>query len=183
MPPHEFVNLSRDCPVIRIPSGEKETLPASMQVQIMQSLGGTYTVMTNNGYLVRIDGRDADAIGKQVTQVPEAAANISGPADVEALVWEQLKTVYDPEIPVNIVELGLVYHCQVTPLDDGKYRVDVKFTLTAVGCGMGDILNTEIESRVAGLPGVKDVRVEVVFDPPWHQSMMSEAAQLELGMT
>jgi probable FeS assembly SUF system protein SufT len=104
------------------------------------------------------------------------------PADVEQLIWDQLRTCFDPEIPVNIVDLGLVYHCQVTPVPEGGNRVEVKFTLTAPGCGMGTVLQADIESKILNVPGVEDVDVEVVFDPPWNQDMMSEVAKLELGM-
>ena len=180
----ELITLSHDCEAVRIPSGEKVRLPAGAQVRITQSLGGTYTVMTNNGYLVRIAGKDADALGKEAVTASqtEASAAAVEPADLEQLVWEQLKTCYDPEIPVNIVDLGLVYHCQVTPLPEGGNKAEVKFTLTAPGCGMGAVLKTDMENKILSVPGVEDVDVEVVFDPPWNPNMMTEAARLELGM-
>src|SRR5262249_52804892 len=160
---------------IEIPSGTLVTLPANSAVRIMQSLGGTYTAMTSTGRLVRIAGTDADALGKE--SAPQAAATTLpvalGPQEVEQLVWDQLKTCFDPEIPVDIVDLGLVYHCEVTPLPEGGNQVDVKFTLTAPGCGMGAVLNADIERKILQLPGVANVGVEVVFDPPWNQDMMS----------
>jgi probable FeS assembly SUF system protein SufT len=159
-------------------------LPAGTQVMITQSLGGTYTVMTNYGYMVRIAGKDVDAIGMETAATPQAEGSTAaaGPADVEEWVWDQLKTCYDPEIPVNIVDLGLVYHCQVTPLPKGGNKVEIKFTLTAPGCGMGEVLKVDMESKILTVPGVKDVDVEVVFEPPWSQSMMSDAAKLDLGL-
>lgn len=188
----ERVTLRRECEAIQIPSGNIVTLPAGSEVRVTQSLGGTYTVMTNNGYLVRIASKDADALRKEPTRETWWKGIVSGwrskeisadrPEDIEHRVWEQLKTCYDPEIPVNIVDLGLVYHCQVTPVPPGGNRVEVKFTLTAPGCGMGAVLQADIESKVLGVPGVEDVEVEVVFDPPWNQGMMSEVAKLELGM-
>ena len=150
----------------------------------MQSLGGTYTVMTSNGYLVRIAGADADALGKEtaVESLAGASTTPAGPAGIEQLVWDQLRTCFDPEIPVNIVDLGLVYHCQATPVHEGGNRVEIKFTLTAPGCGMGDVLKADMERKIRQLPSVTDVDVEVVFEPPWDQEMMSEAAKLELGL-
>jgi len=184
MRPNEQITLRRDCVAAQIPSGQKVMLPAGAQVRVTQSLGGTYTVMTNNGYLVRIASKDADALGQETPTASPAGASaaVERPADVEQLVWDQLRTCFDPEIPVNIVDLGLVYHCQVTPVPGGGNRVEVKFTLTAPGCGMGAVLQTDIESKILNVPGVEDVEVEVVFDPPWNQDMMSEVAKLELGM-
>ncbi|HJY83506.1 MAG TPA: putative Fe-S cluster assembly protein SufT, partial [Candidatus Binatia bacterium] len=175
MRPSEQIILRRECEATRIPSGQKVMLPAGAQVRVTQSLGGTYTVMTNNGYLVRIANKDADALGQETpTASPVgASAAVEGPADVEQLVWDQLRTCFDPEIPVNIVDLGLVYHCQATPVPGGGNRVEVKFTLTAPGCGMGAVLQADIESKILSVPGVEDVDVEVVFDPPWNQDMMS----------
>lgn len=176
--------LRRDCQAIEIPSGALVTLPANSEVRIIRSLGGAYTAMTSTGRLVRIAGTDADALGMEVT--PEAAATTIpaalGPSEMEQLVWDQLKTCFDPEIPVDIVELGLVYHCEVKPLPEEGNQVDVKFTLTAPGCGMGAVLKADIERKIRQLPGVTNVNVEVVFDPPWNQDMMSEAAKLELGL-
>jgi len=184
MKTNERVILRRDCEAIQIPDGNVVALPTGSEVRIMQSLGGTYTVMTSNGYLVRIAGADADALGKEtaVESLAGASTTPAGPAGIEQLVWDQLRTCFDPEIPVNIVDLGLVYHCQATPVPEGGNRVEVKFTLTAPGCGMGGVLKTDMERKIRQLPGVTDVDVEVVFEPPWDQEMMSEAAKLELGL-
>jgi probable FeS assembly SUF system protein SufT len=183
MKTNEPIILSRDCEAIQIPSGEKVMLPAGTQVTVTQSLGGSYTVITDQGYLVRIANKDAEAIGKEAeASQAERLTAAAGPADLEKLVWDQLKTCFDPEIPVNIVDLGLVYHCQVTPWPEGGNKVDVKFTLTAQGCGMGGVLKADMQSKILNLPDVKDVDVEVVFDPPWDPSMMSDAAKIKLGM-
>ena len=182
METNEPIILSRDYEAIQIPSGEKVMLPAGSRVTVTQSLGGSYTVTTDQGYLVRIANKDADAIGEQAeASQAERLTAAEGSADLEKLVWDQLKTCFDPEIPVNIVDLGLVYHCQVTPLPEGGNKVDVKFTLTAPGCGMGQVLKGDMESKILSLSGVKDVGVEVVFDPPWDPHMMSDAAKVQLG--
>ncbi len=178
---HELIPLSREVQAIQIPSGDKMTLPPGTSVRVMQSLGGTFTVTTNIGYMVRIDGADADALGLESPE--EAGAAPAGePQDVEKQVWQQLRTCFDPEIPVNIVDLGLVYECVLTPHPQGGQSVTVKFTLTAPGCGMGDILKQDIESKLLNVPGVREAIVEVVLDPPWDVSRMSEAARLQLGM-
>ncbi|MGH7961878.1 MAG: putative Fe-S cluster assembly protein SufT [Candidatus Binatia bacterium] len=182
MKPNENITLRRDCEAAQVPSGQKMMLPKGTQVRITQSLGGTYTVLTHNGYLARIAGKDADALGEEAPVVTQTDITVEGPEDLEQLVWAQLRTCFDPEIPVNIVDLGLVYHCQAIPLPQGGNKVEVKFTLTAPGCGMGTVLQADMESKILGLPDVKNVDVEVVFDPPWNQTMMSEAAKLELGM-
>ena len=182
METNEPIILSRDCEAIQIPSGEKVMLPAGSRVTVTQSLGGSYTVTTDQRSLVRIANKDADAIGEEAeASQAERLTAAAGPADLEKLVWDQLKTCFDPEIPVNIVDLGLVYHCQVTPLPEGGNKVDVKFTLTAQGCGMGQVLKGDMESKILSLSGVKDVGVEVVFDPPWDPHMMSDAAKLQMG--
>jgi probable FeS assembly SUF system protein SufT len=180
--PSSPVTLSRECQAIQIPSGESVALPAGTQVWVMQSLGGTYTLMTERRQMVRLAGKDADAIGRGPTTAPLAEARPATPEAVEKLVWDQLKTCFDPEIPVNIVDLGLVYHCQVAPLPEGGYGVGVKFTLTAPGCGMGEVLKTDIQNKIRDIPGIKEVAAEVVFDPPWSREMMSEAARLQLGL-
>jgi len=183
MKTNEPIILSRDCEAIQIPSGKNVMLPAGSQVTVTQSLGGTYTVVTGQGDMVRIANKDADAIGKEAeASQAEKLTVVEGPADLEKLVWDQLKTCFDPEIPVNIVDLGLVYHCQVTPLPEGGNKVDVKFTLTAQGCGMGGVLKADMQSKILSLSDVKDVDVEVVFDPPWEPSMMSDAAKIQLNM-
>jgi probable FeS assembly SUF system protein SufT len=182
MKTNEPITLSRNCEAIQIPSGQKVMLPVGTQVTVTQSMGGTYTVVTGQGYMVRIQNKDADAIGKKAeASQAEKLTAAEGSADLEKLVWDQLKTCFDPEIPVNIVDLGLVYYCQVTPLPEGDNKVDVKFTLTAPGCGMGAVLIADMGSKILNLSGVKDIDVEVVFDPPWDLSMMSDAARIELG--
>jgi probable FeS assembly SUF system protein SufT len=180
---HESITLARDCEAIQIPNGTKMVLPAGTVVMITQSLGDTYTVTTDHGYMVRISGKDADAMGLERPVIEAAAAKpADGPQDLEKLVWDQLRTCYDPEIPVNIVDLGLVYQCTVQPLEGGGHRVEVKITLTAPGCGMGGILAADAQTKIGALPGIREANVEVVFEPAWNPSMMSEAARLELGM-
>ena len=176
----EARTVARDIKATAIPYGEKVPLSAGTTVYISQSLGGTYTVVTDMGYMVRIDAKDADAIGEEVQAGPgpEERAGKS----LNDLVWDQLKTCYDPEIPVNIVDLGLVYDVKVEESEPGKSRVDVRFTLTAPGCGMGDVLKMDIEQKVAALPGVEETDVQIAFEPVWNQSMMSEAARLQLGL-
>lgn len=171
---------TRDVEASEIPAGTKFTIPAGTPLAITQSLGGTYTVMVPMGYLARIDAKDADAIGEESQAAPDAAANAG--KSVEELSWDQLRTCYDPEIPVNIVDLGLVYGCLVTPLPEGGNKVDVKFTLTAPGCGMGDVLREDIRQKLLTVPGVQEADVQVLFDPPWSMQMMSDAAKLQLGM-
>ncbi len=181
----EEVTLTRDCEAIQVPEGTKSTLPAGTAVVITQALGGTYTVMTPYGLLVRIDERDADALGKAAAVASEGAAPGEAgpaPASLEERVWEAMRKCYDPEIPVNIVDLGLVYDCQVEPHPDGREKVTVKMTLTAPGCGMGEVLVEDVRRRVEGLAGVAEADVELVFDPQWSQEMMSEAARLQLGL-
>ncbi|HSD10791.1 MAG TPA: putative Fe-S cluster assembly protein SufT [Candidatus Binatia bacterium] len=183
MKPHESITLSRDCEAIQIPSGAKMILPAGTMVMITQSLGDTYTVTTDHGYMVRISGKDADAMGLERPQsAPAAPEAPRGEEDLEKLVWDQLRTCYDPEIPVNIVDLGLVYECAVTPLEGGGHRAEVKLTLTAPGCGMGGVLAADAQGKIGGIAGIREANVEIVFEPPWNPSMMSEAARLELGM-
>ena len=174
----EAITLSRPVEVIEIPGGIRGTLPAGSVVRVMQSLGTSYTVMTDYGYMYRVDAKDADALGlSQAEAVQEAQQGEFS----EEMVWEQLRTVYDPEIPVNIVDLGLIYSCVITPLDQGGRRIDVQMSMTAPGCGMGNVLKADVESKLARLPDVKEVHVEVVLDPPWNPGRMSEAAKLQLG--
>jgi len=172
--------LGRDVEGTAIPYGDKVPLTAGSPVIITQALGGSYTVVTMQGYMVRIDGKDADAIGKETLAAP-SAEELAGRPLVD-LVWDQLKTCYDPEIPVDIVELGLVHSAEVAPLPEGGQKVSVRFTLTAPGCGMGDILRQDIERKVLALPDVKEADVQVQLDPPWDQSRMSDAARLQLGL-
>lgn len=180
---NEPVTVSRDCEVTQVPYGYPMQLKAGSQVTITQALGGWFTVSTEEGELVRIAGKDADAIGKDPgLQADRPMPTVENAEDVEKLVWDQLRTCYDPEIPVNIADLGLIYGCQVEPLAEGEHRVDIKMTLTAPACGMGEILKIEVENKVMKIPTVKDVEVELVLDPPWDISMMPEAARLQLGL-
>ena len=176
----EPVRFERDCDAVLVPAGDQVTLPAGTVGYITQSLGGSWTVFVE-GNLMRIAGKDADAIGKEPPapiELPEGATD----EDVERLVWQQLRTCFDPEIPVNIVELGLVYAAEVVPREDGRRDVRVRMTLTAPGCGMGEVLVDDVRSKVELIPTVAEADVELVFDPPWNQTMMSEAARLETGM-
>jgi probable FeS assembly SUF system protein SufT len=182
MAPSEPIKLSRECPVLEIPSGVSSYLPAGMVVRIMQSLGGSYTIASQMGGMYRVDAKDADALGLSVLAAPEVAVPASQGGFSEESVWKQLKTIYDPEIPVNIVDLGLIYSCVSTRLGDVGYRIDVKMAMTAPGCGMANVLKAEVESKLAQIAEVRDVRVEIVFDPPWSQSRMSDAAKLQLGL-
>ena len=176
----EPITFERDCIAVMVPQGEEVTLPAGQNGYITQALGGSFTVFVD-GNLFRIRGADADAIGKE----PPAALALdagAGDAEVEKLVWQQLRTCYDPEIPVNIVDLGLVYDCIVEPLEDATRRVRVSMTLTAPGCGMGDILVDDVRNKPESIPTVREADVELTFDPPWNHSMMSDVAKLETGM-
>ncbi|MCG3773844.1 MAG: hypothetical protein JW395_0659 [Nitrospira sp.] len=179
---NEIVILSRDCEATQIPSGERLVLRAASSAMITQALGGTYTLQTDQSYLVRIAATDADAIGKETAAKPQDGRLVETPENLEELVWDEMRSCYDPEIPTNIVDLGLVYSCLISPLPEGGNRVEVKFTLTAPGCGMGDSLKADVESAILSVPSVKEVDAEVVFDPPWDMSMMPEATRLELGM-
>lgn len=187
MAANDPIKISRDIEAVEIPAGTKMTLEKDSEVWITQSLGGTHTVRTNLGFLARIDGKDADALGLETVsgeegEASEAEAAPATKEDVEKRVWEELGNVYDPEIPVNVVELGLIYECKVHPLSEGTYKVAITMTLTAPGCGMGDFLRQDAETRIARLPGVTVSEVNMVIDPPWNPSLMSEAARLQLGM-
>lgn len=174
----EVVTLSRDCEATQIPYGSVQVLAAGTRVRIMQSLGGSYTVANEQGFMLRIDSKDADALGLAPQQQPAETA----PSQFsEKLVWDQLKTVYDPEIPVNVVDLGLIYTCQITPVEGG-HKIEINMSMTAPGCGMGDVLRADIERKLSRLPDVKEVHANIVFDPPWHPGRMSEAAKLQLGL-
>lgn len=176
----EPVKFERDCAAVLVPQGEQVTLPAGSVGYITQALGGSFTVFVE-GNLFRIAGADADAIGKE-PPVPLRLEDEGDDEAVEQLVWKQLRTCFDPEIPVNIVELGLVYDCTVERADDGRRKVQVRMTLTAPACGMGDILVEDVRSKVEMVPTVAEADVELVFDPPWHQGLMSDAARLETGL-
>lgn len=176
----EPVKFARDCPAVLVPQGDQVTLPAGTVGYITQALGGSFTVFVD-GNLFRIAGEHADALGKEPPDplfLPEGADDEA----VEQLVWKQLRTCFDPEIPVNIVELGLVYDCLLQRLEDGRRKVEIRMTLTAPACGMGDILVDDVRTKVERVPTVAEADVELVFDPPWNQTMMSDAARLETGM-
>ncbi len=177
----ESVVLKRDVNGLTIPDGSPFVLNKDQIVTIHQSLGNNYTVFSDTGRMIRIAGADADALGKEALQGAAVTCD-TDPESVENNAWEVMRTVFDPEIPVNIVELGLVYYCRVSPAGPGKNRVDVAMTLTAPGCGMGPVIQHDVERLISELPGVEKVNVEVVFDPPWSQDRMSEVAKLELGM-
>ena len=172
----------REARVIQIPDGTPMVLPAGTSVRIAQALGDTYTLVTPRGQMVRLDARDAGVIGKEPPAAP-AAAPEGETTPLEEQVWGQLRTCFDPEIPVNIVDLGLIYDCTVTDPDtSGQRQAQVKMTLTAPGCGMGQVLADDVKRKLEGLPGIATAEVEVVFDPPWNPNMMTEAAKLQLGM-
>jgi len=176
------VSLTRDVEAFGVPVGTKVTLQRGELAHITQSLGGSYTVVVN-GNMFRIEGKDADALGVQVAGQKSSAA--AGPVTLEAVekeIWNQLRTCYDPEIPVNIVDLGLVYDCHIEPISESSYRVGVKMTLTAPGCGMGPVLQQDVQNKLLGIEAVDDVSVELVWDPPWNQGMLSEPAKLQLGL-
>jgi probable FeS assembly SUF system protein SufT len=179
----ESIALRRDCEAIVIPYGNSTTLREGVALSVVQQLGDTFTVRTEDGHLLRIAGHDADALGLVAPQPTHAAAAADPNAPVdEARVWDVLRTCYDPEIPSDIVELGLIYTVQVSPHTEGGTQVAIEMTLTAPGCGMGQVLKDDVERKVAEMPGVTDVTVELVFDPPWEPALMSEAARLHLGM-
>ena len=172
--------VSREVRAVIVPAGVEVRLRPGQAGYITQSLGGSFTVYLD-GNLLRIAGEDADAIGHEAVKPPELPPNATE-EDVRKLAWEQMRTCYDPEIPINIVELGLVYECDVKQNDDGTRSLDVKMTLTAPGCGMGEVLVEDVREKIQRIPTVRDANVELTFDPPWSQSMMSEAARLQTGM-
>jgi probable FeS assembly SUF system protein SufT len=176
----EPFTLVRDCSAVMVPQGDVVTLPAGQIGYITQALGGSFTVYVE-GNLFRIAGDDADALGKERPAPIEVPANATN-EDVEKLAWDQLRTVFDPEIPVNVVELGLVYDLSLEQTESGERKVYVKLTLTAPGCGMGDILVDDARTKLEMIPTVAEADVDLVFDPPWSHSMMSDAAKLETGM-
>lgn len=181
MAERETIALTRDVDIITIPDGAAGLLRQGEEVTLHQSLGDNYTVITNYGHMVRIAGSDADALGKE----PRALQTLVTESNAEAIeknCWEVMKTVYDPEIPVNIVDLGLVYECRVESVADNLHEVYIRMTLTAPGCGMGPVIQGDVERGLRALPGVGRVDVEVVLDPPWSRDMMSEVAKLQLGL-
>jgi len=172
--------LSRDVEAVIIPAGEPLMLREGTTGFITQALGGSFTVYVE-GNLFHIAGSNADALGLEVVPPPDVPENATD-KDIESIVWQQLKTCYDPEIPVNIVDLGLIYRCDITRLPDGNRSVSVDMTLTAPGCGMGEILVRDAQEKIAAIPTIADVHVELVFDPPWHQGLMSDEARLQTGL-
>ena len=183
--PHNFnqpITVLEDCPAILIPEGSSITLQAGSTVYVTQALGGSVTVNVN-GVLARIAGPDVGALGMEPIELPVDTATASADGSVaEGLIWDQLKTCYDPEIPIDIVELGLIYRCEVVRDENEGNVVNIEMTLTAPGCGMGPFLVDDVESKVAQVPNVQRVNVELVFDPPWNPEMMSEAARLQTGL-
>lgn len=178
---NQEIILKRDCEAVQIPSGEKILLEKDSPVFVTQSLGGTYTVSYARG-LARINSKDQDALGVEVSpETVSETAPATGQVE-EVKVWDQLKMVYDPEIPVNIVDLGLVYSMEVKKTEAGVHRVEVKMTLTAPGCGMGPTIAADAKEKVLQVPGVAEAEVELVWDPPWNPGMISEAGRMKLGM-
>ncbi len=182
---YEPITVMRDCDAVLIPAGTPITLPEGSVVFITQALGGSYTVNVN-GNLARVAPQDADALGfdkdEQISELVIDKELVGDGSVNEDEIWEQLKTCYDPEIPINIVELGLIYECNITPLGADGNKVDILMTLTAVGCGMGQFLADDVKAKVASVQNVTDVNVELTFDPPWSQEMMSEAAKIQTGL-
>jgi probable FeS assembly SUF system protein SufT len=182
---NEPITLTRDCNGVVIPVGTKVTLQKGETAYITQSLGGSYTVIVN-GNLFRIDGKDVDALGIEPEKVSSAPATSGEPRTPEALekeVWTQLRTCYDPEIPVNIVDLGLIYDCRISPQPTGAgHQAEIRMTLTAPGCGMGEFLRQDVQNKLLSVEGIDNVNVDLVWEPPWNQGMMTEAARLQLGL-
>jgi probable FeS assembly SUF system protein SufT len=184
MSTNEPVQLKRDVEAAVVPQGSRVTLMKGEAAYITQSLGGTYTVVVN-GNMFRIDNKDADALGMQ-PEVEPARASSSGaprtPEQLEEEVWRQLRNCYDPEIPVNIVDLGLIYDCRLEQTGEGQHRAEVRMTLTAPGCGMGPVLQQDVSNRLLSIEGIDEANVDLVWDPPWNQGMMTDAAKLQLGL-
>ncbi|MGH9047677.1 MAG: putative Fe-S cluster assembly protein SufT [Acidimicrobiales bacterium] len=180
-PAGSSIVLAHDCPAVLVPSGRAVTLPAGTGVVVVQSLGGSVTVQTDRGHLARVSPGDATELALVDHDADARAPDGGGPFSLDA-VTDALRTVYDPEIPINVVDLGLVYACDASLLPDGSRHVEIKMSMTAPGCGMGDVLKSDARRRVAAVPGVGAVDVELVWDPPWDASRLSEDARLELGM-
>lgn len=179
-PQSETVVLSRECAAVIIPAGEAVALPEGTSGYLTQSLGGSFTVYIE-GNLFRIAGVDADAIGKEPIKPPDVPPDATE-EELETVIWQQMRMCYDPEIPINIVDLGLIYRCEIECNDAGQRIVTVDMTLTAPGCGMGEILMEDVREKIEIVPTIERAEVELVFDPPWNQSMMSEEARLEAGL-
>ena len=176
----EIVALTRDVIGTLIPAGTKVELPEGANATITQALGGSYTIQVE-GHLFRIEGKDADALGKEPAGALEVPPDASD-ADLEKAMWDQLRTCYDPEIPINIVELGLIYECKLEHLAGSERKAMIRMTLTAPGCGMGDILVADAKGKVLQIPGITQADIQLTFDPPWTQDRMSEAARLSSGL-
>ena len=178
------ITLSQECKAVLVPSGEAVVLPAGSRVWVTQALGGSYTVMTDHGHVARVDGDVGERLG-----FPPAGAgaepndpSIAGNSPLEKQVWAKLRTCFDPEIPVNIVDLGLIYDCRLEPIPQGGSRAVVRFTLTAQGCGMGEFLRADIRAKLLSIPEIKEAVVDLVWDPPWNQGRISESAKHALGI-
>ena len=180
MPHNEPVTFTRDCEAVLIPAGDTVEIPVGTHGNITQALGGSFTVYIA-GNLIRIAGENADAIGQEPPE-PLHLPDDATAEDVEKLVWEQMETVFDPEIPINLVDLGLIYRCEFDHSDPDQRVVDIDMTLTAPGCGMGDVIAADARNKILGAPQISKVHTEIVFDPPWSREMMSDEAKLELGM-
>jgi probable FeS assembly SUF system protein SufT len=178
-------SLTRDVTATLVPAGDAVNLPAGTRVTITHRLGGNFTVVCDYG-MFRIVGADADALGEEKPDANAAAGSSGAPsttgAPAEPLLWEALKTVFDPEIPVNIVDLGLIYNLQIKELGDNRYGVEVQMTLTAPGCGMGPAIAEDARGRLAAVPGVSEAKVEIMWDPPWSQERISEEGKMQLGL-
>lgn len=185
MQTNEPVALIRDVEAAVIPVGTKVTLQKGEQAYIAQSLGGSYTVVVN-GNMFRIEGKDADALGlapgASSVEPATAPGQPATPEQLEKQMWDAMRTCYDPEIPVNIVDLGLIYDCKLSPMGEGSHRADIKMTLTAPGCGMGPMLAQDVQNKLLSIEGIDEANVELVWDPPWNQGMLTEAAKLQLGL-
>jgi probable FeS assembly SUF system protein SufT len=180
----ERLELSRECEAVKIPQGDRIRLAPGTEVYLTQSLGGSFTVQAPSyGGLFRIAGRDADALGREIPEEVRLLAEADANADIDALVETALRTCYDPEIPVNIVDLGLVYDTRIFDLPEGGWRVDIKMTLTAQGCGMGAAIAADAEDKLRAIPGVADASVGIVWEPPWTAHMISEEGRRKLGLT
>ncbi len=177
----EEITLQREVGAIQIPDGTPVTIPEGTRVFLTQELGGSFTVTTDRGGMFRIDQRNADALGKEVVASSIDQSVAADPEAMEEQVWAQLRKCYDPEIPVNVVDLGLIYDCRLVERPEGGHQAEIKMTLTAPGCGMGPVLAEDVRARLEEIPGVGKAQVEVVFDPPWNPNMMTEAARLQLG--
>lgn len=180
------VIIQRDVEAVLVPYGDRVVIPRGEEAKILQNMGGNYTIMVK-GSLYMIESKNLDALGVETPSEsapqPTEKKNVDlTPEEIESKVWEALKNCYDPEIPVNIVDLGLIYDCKIERLQEGGYQVNVKMTLTAPGCAMGPMIAQDVQNKIIAIEGVEEANVELVWDPPWSQDMMSEAARLQLGL-